>query len=215
MGSSQCTAASSASATNAKGTCPMMTAANGKGSCNMATAANAKGKGTCSTAANAKGTCNAATAVHASGCCGAHSATATAAGARCDMHANTKTACSVCTDESACDGDMHTAGAHAQVVALRNGAMIVYTAETPESVRALQAALARHNEVTMAALAANGGANLCGGCKSFRGAMASGKFSRELVNVKTGAQVLLTSSDREIVQRIHDMTVASAARTKS
>jgi hypothetical protein len=44
--------------------------------------------------------------------------------------------------------------------------------------------------------------------------MASGKFSRELVNVKTGAQVLLTSNDREIVRRIHDMTGAQTARAK-
>ena len=123
--------------------------------------------------------------------------------------------CAVCTDQAACEEDVRALSAHAQVVALRNGAMIVYTAETPESVRALQAALARHNALIMGALAANGDANLCGGCKSFRGAMASGKFSRELVNGKNGAQVLLTSDDREIVQRIHDMTAASAARTKS
>ncbi len=148
----------------------------------------------------------------AAGTCAMH-ATAAAAG-KGDVVAAAHGDCAVCADQAACEDDVRGLNAHAQVVALRNGAMIVYTAETPETVRALQAALARHNELVMGALAANGDANLCGGCKLFRGAMASGKFSRELVNVKTGAQVLLTSSDRAIVQRIHDMTSAPAARTK-
>ena len=149
----------------------------------------------------------------AAGTCAMHAA-AGAAG-KGDMAAAAHGDCAVCTDQAACDEDVRALNAHAQIVPLRNGAMIVYTAETPESVHALQAALARHNELIMSALAANGDASLCGGCKSFRGAMASGKFSRELVNVKSGAQVLMTSNDPAIVQRIHDMTNAPAGRTKS
>jgi hypothetical protein len=137
------------------------------------------------------------------------------AGGKCDMAGMPASGCAVCSDAMACDDDVHNLNAHAQVVALRNGTMIVYTADTPENVRALQVALARHNEQTMNAFATNSDASLCSGCKTFRGAMASGKFSRELVNVKSGAQVLLTSTDRTIVRRIHDMTGAPASRTKS
>ena len=160
------------------------------------------------------------TAAAAAGSCAMHgnAAATMAAGARCDMkHAGAHTDCAVCSDETACDDELRGLNAHAQVVELRNGTMIVYTTDSPENVRALQVALARHNERIMNALAAGSGeAGLCGGCKSFRGAMASGKFSRELVNVKTGAQVLLTSSDRTIVRQIHDMTGTQlAARSKS
>jgi hypothetical protein len=147
----------------------------------------------------------------ASGTCSMHPG----AGGKTDAAAAAHMDCAVCSDEMACDDEVRGLNAHAQVVALRNGAMIVYTADTPETVRALQASVARHNEHILNSLATSSEASLCGGCKSFRGAMASGKFSRELVNVKNGAQVLLTSSDRAIVQRIHDVTGAQAARTKS
>ena len=149
----------------------------------------------------------------AAGNCAMHGTTA--AGGKCDMAGATHGNCVVCTDETACDEELRGLNSHAQVVELRNGSMIVYTADTPENVRALQVSLARHNEQVMTALATNSDASLCGGCKSFRGAMASGKFSRELVNVKTGAQVLLTSNDPSIVQRIHDLTAAPVARIKS
>jgi hypothetical protein len=134
-----------------------------------------------------------------------------AARADCAGHAD----CSICSGETAWNDELRASGAHAQVVALRNGAMVVYTADTAEGVRALQAMLARHNEHVMSALAAGSDASLCGECKPFRGAMASGKFSREIVNVKNGCQVLLTSNDRAIVERIHGMTGAVAARTRS
>lgn len=198
-GSAQCTAAQRAQCAKSAKTkgaastaaCPMHSAsATAASSCSMA------GK-----PGTAAGTCT----MHAAAC----------AGGKGDMAAAAHGDCAVCTDQAACDEDVRALNAHSQVVPLRNGVMIVYTAETPENVRALQAALARHNELIVGALAANGDASLCGGCKSFRGAMASGKFSRELVNVKTGAQVLLTSNDPVIVQRIHDMTSAPAARTKS
>jgi hypothetical protein len=125
--------------------------------------------------------------------------------------------CAICFDELQCQDALRgLSSARAQVVTLRNGAMVVYTAESPGDVRKLQAAVARHHERVMSALAGSSGAKLCGGCKEFRGAAASGKFVRELVNVKNGCQILLTSSDREIVNRIHDMTGAqTAARIKS
>jgi hypothetical protein len=212
-GSAQCTAAQKAQCAKMSKTKGAAAAA---ASCSMhgASATAASNGATGGKPATAASTCamGGKTATAAATC--AMHATA-AAGCKGDMAAAAHGDCVVCTDQAACAEDIHALSAHEQVVALRNGSMIVYTAETPESVRALQAALARHNELIMAALAANGDASLCGGCKSFRGAMASGKFSRELVNVKTGVQVLLTSNDREIVQRIHDMTAAAAARTKS
>jgi hypothetical protein len=226
-GSAQCTAAQRAQcarmakskgATAAAGSCSMhgASATAASASCAMhgasATAASNCTMGGKTAAAAGTCTMGGKTAA-AAGSCAMH-ATA-AAGGKADVAVAAHGDCVVCADQAACDEDVRVLNAHAQVVPLRNGSMIVYTAETPESVRALQAALARHNELVMAALAANGDASLCGGCKSFRGAMASGKFSRELVNVKSGVQVLLTSNDREIVQRIHDMTVAATARTKS
>jgi hypothetical protein len=187
------------------------------------------GSGDCcgTKAAAASGSCSAhgTTAATASACpAGGKSAKASgkcsvsgtaAASGKCEMSGAAHGDCTVCADESACDGELRGLNSRSQVVTLKNGAMVVYTTETAENVRALQAALARHNEHIMNALATDSEASLCGGCKSFRGAMASGKFSRELVNVKNGAQVLLTSNDRGIVERIHALTGASTARTKS
>jgi hypothetical protein len=201
-GATTAAAAASECAAHAKGA--TATAAN-NGCCAMS--------GTAATAAACEGAKGAA----ASGSCAMHGTMAAAAG-KCDMKGAMAHAggCVVCTDETACDDEMRGLNAHAQVVGLRNGAMIVYTAESPENIRALQVALARHNERVMHALASDTESDLCGGCKSFRGAMASGKFEREVVNVKSGAQVLLTSTDRSIVRRIHEMTGAqAAARTKS
>jgi hypothetical protein len=150
-------------------------------------------------AAMAKGTC-----VGAAGAAGAM-----AGMTHCDkaaMHGD----CSVCLDEATCSNDLRSAGVRSQVVALRNGAMIVFTAENAENVRSLQTTVARYNEHIMNAYS-GGEASLCGECKAFRGAMASGKFSRELVNVKNGCQILLTSTDRSIVRKIHDMTGAQVA----
>jgi hypothetical protein len=122
--------------------------------------------------------------------------------------------CAVCTDEMACDDDVRATGAHAQAVSLRNGTMIVYTLDGAENVRSLQAAVARHNERVVAAL--QGDTQLCAACKKLRGALASGKLVREVVNVERGCQLLITSSDRSIVQQVHACANAQvAARTKS
>lgn len=167
------------------------------------------GKGTKATAANAKGagcgmgTATAANAKGGSCCMGASAA------ANCDMK-GVHGQCAVCSDEATCGDDLRSSGVRSQVVALRNGAMIVYAADTPEGVRALQTTVARYNDHIMSAYT-SGSSSLCGGCKTFRGAMASGKFTRELVNVKNGCQILVTSSDKALVRRIHDMTGAQMA----
>ncbi len=189
-GSSCCASGASASAANAKGA---KTAKAAKG---------AKGTACCSPemAAACTPEMKAACASGASGACGMHG-TATAA----------MTDCAVCAEGASCDEDVNAAGARRQVVGLKNGAMIVYTTDGPENVRALQASVARHNAVVVGVLGGKRAGNLCAHCKPLRGAMASGKLTREVVNVQLGAQVVITSNDRATVQRIHDMTGAEMA----
>lgn len=141
--------------------------------------------------------------------CSMHGASAAAGCAGGSMAAHMD--CAVCSDQMECEEDLRTSGAHTQVVALKNGAMIVYTAETPESVRALQATVARHNAAVVSVLNGQRDGKLCSQCKPLRGAMASGKLTREVVNVQRGSQIIITSSDRAMVQRIHDMTGAQLA----
>lgn len=140
--------------------------------------------------------------------------TKTAGSGQCSRHAAAHADCAVCSDEMACDDEVKATGARAQVVALRNGTMIVYTLDGTGNVRALQAAVAHRNAQVVAAL--QGDAKLCSSCKKLRGALASGKLVREVVNVERGSQVLITSSDKAIVEQIQSSTNAQlAARTKS
>lgn len=133
--------------------------------------------------------------------------TATAAGMKCSAHANAVAHdCSACEDWMACEQDVRALGATAQVVSLKNGAMIVYTAETPANVKPLQTVIAKRNEKMVSALSGQSGSKLCGECKSLRGAMASGKLHREIVNVERGCMTLITSNDREVVGKIRAMT---------
>ena len=186
------------------------------------TAASAKGAGSCAASGACPMSSEQCKAMEASGACTAQmkaacaaKGTKSASAGMCDMHgAAAHAECSVCADEMACDGDVKATGARAQVVSLRNGTMIVYTLDGPENVRGLQTAVARYNERVVAAL--QGDAKLCASCKKLRGALASGKLVREVVNVERGCQVLITSTDRDIVQQVHACANAQvAARTKS
>lgn len=187
----------------------------GKSASASASGASCCAGGASATAANAKGAAGKCTPEMQASCtpemkaaCGA-----SGAGASCGMHGTSAAAmeCAVCAEGASCDEDMNAAGAHRQVVALKNGAMLVYTADAPEGVRALQASVARHNATVMAVLAGQRAGKLCSHCKPLRGAMASGKLVREVVNVQRGAQIVITSTDRATVQRIHDMTGAQVA----
>lgn len=158
------------------------------------------------------------TAAASSDCCATGAkGTKTASGDGCGtgtMAGHAGMDCVICADEVACDDDVKATGARAQVVPLRNGSMIVYMLDSDENVRGLQAAVARHNSRVVAAL--QGDTKLCPACKKLRGALASGKLHREVVNVERGCQVLITSSDRSIVEQVHRCTNAQvAARTKS
>jgi hypothetical protein len=141
--------------------------------------------------------------------CGMKSASATmaVAGLRCTEHQNgVAHDCSACDDWMQMDKDARAIGARTQVVALKNGAMIVYTADTPSQVKQLQGMVAKRNERMTAAYAGANDAKLCDDCKQLRGAIASGKLNREVVNVERGVMALITSNDRQVVQRIRNMT---------
>jgi hypothetical protein len=141
--------------------------------------------------------------------CGGKSAANTAfvAGLRCAEHQNgVAHDCTACEDWMQVDKDARSIGARAQVVALKNGAMIVYTADTPAQVKQLQAMVAKRNERMTAAYAGASDTKLCNDCKQLRGAIASGKLNREVVNVERGVMSLLTSNDRAVVQQIRTMT---------
>ncbi len=214
-GSDACAKGAHATAAKPSGSAHVSAAANAcpsTASCPMGSAqCTAEMRAKCTADMRTKGTSASAAAAKGSSCCspGASTSAANAKGS-CGMGAAAMHDCSVCGDEATCDNELRSAGVRSQVVALRNGAMIVYTADNAEGVRALQATVARYNDHIMSAYS-SGDAALCGGCKSFRGAMASGKFTRELVNVKTGCQILLTSTDKNLVRRIHDMTGAQVA----
>jgi len=133
--------------------------------------------------------------------------TAVVAGLRCTEHQNgVAHDCNACDDWMQMDKDARMIGARSQVVALKNGAMIVFTADTPAQVKQLQAMVAKRNERMSAAYAGATDTKLCDDCKQLRGAIASGKLNREVVNVERGVMALVTSNDRAVVQRIRNMT---------
>jgi hypothetical protein len=113
--------------------------------------------------------------------------------------------CAACESWINCEQDVRSLGATAQVVPLKNGVMVVYTADSPGDVRVLQSAVAKRNDRMLTALAAGSSLKLCDQCKQLRGAMASGKLYREVVNVERGCMTLMTSNDRGVVEKIRAM----------
>lgn len=197
-GSAQCTAAM-------KAACQQNAAVAAAMGCSGAKSASAV---TASNTAKASG-CAAHGAAAGYDHCGAKNASATmaVAGLRCTEHQNgVAHDCAACEDWMQMDKDARTIGARSQVVALKNGAMIVYTADTPAQVKQLQAMVAKRNERMTAAYAGASDAKLCDDCKQLRGAIASGKLNREVVNVERGVMTLVTSNDHAVVQRIRAMT---------
>lgn len=199
-GSAQCTAAM-------KAVCQQNTAVAAAMGCTGA-------KGTAAVTASNTGTSKSSgCAMHGASAgydhCGMKSSSASTAvaGLRCPDHQNgIAHDCAACDDWMQMDKDARAIGARSQVVALKNGAMIVYTADTPAQVKQLQAMVAKRNEHMTAAYAGGGDAKLCDDCKQLRGAIASGKLNREVVNVERGVMALVTSNDRAVVQRIRNMS---------
>jgi hypothetical protein len=134
----------------------------------------------------------------AGGSCSGHGAKSTTAHAK---HAD----CDACADMAFCDGEVGAMGATVQVVPLKNGVMYVYTAEDANKVHAVQASMGHRNDRMSGMLAAGDKAKLCSSCKSVRGAIASGKLSREFVNIEGGCLTLMTSNDAATVARIYSL----------
>ncbi len=106
-------------------------------------------------------------------------------------------------------------GTQTQIVALKNGVMFVYTASSANSVRAVQAAMVRRGEKPNAISSAGDRANLCPECRTIPGAMASGKMTRETINIEGGCLTLFTSNDPAMVKKLRSMSSAQSNRMKS
>lgn len=197
----------------------------------MAAACKAKGASAASMAGCTHGATSATTAAHsATGGCGAKGAKTSAttaavqkgtsgvdavlagAGGSCSGHGTKSTTaqakhgdCDGCADMAFCDGEVGAMGATVQVVPLKNGVMYVYTANDANKVHAVQASMEHRNERMSGMLAAGDKAKLCPSCKSVRGAIASGKLSREFVNIEGGCLTLMTSNDPTTVSKIYSL----------
>jgi len=173
------------------------------------------------TAANTRSASKTVYLAGANGSCDSKGAKASAAGAgQCGMasmaamsgHAD----CDACVDMADCSGQLDAAGAQRQTVRLKNGIMYVYTAASPRTVSAVQAAVARRAERMTRFASAGDKTRLCPECKGMRGAMASGKLNREIVNIEGGSLTLVTSNDPVVVAKIHAMADDKVAvRVKS
>jgi hypothetical protein len=125
-----------------------------------------------------------------------------------------KTGCAICDEYASCDEKLTIAGASTQVVPLKNGVMFVYTSEAENRAHAVQAAVHRRND-RIAEIASTGGAEvaLCDGCKAMRGAMASGKLHREVVNIEGGSLTLVTSEDATVVRALQEYSGVKAIKS--
>lgn len=131
------------------------------------------------------------------------------------MTGNSAHGCDACADMAMCESELKSAGSQYQVVPLKNGVMYVYTATNARDVRAVQTAISRRTD-RINSLASVQGAKLCPDCKRMRGAMASGKLTREVVNIEGGSISLVTSSDPAMVTRLYAMAGLSGQKvTKS
>jgi hypothetical protein len=193
----------SATAASASGGCPYE---NGAAAVSADHCAGAK---SAAVTASASGCPNARTTAVAAGsgdACAGHAKTmASSAGGSCTAHGavGASGACDAHSVMALGFDDLESEGCRTQVVPLKNGVMFVYTAATPGKVNALQTALARRSERLSQVVASGDKAHLCPDCKAIRGAMASGKMTREVVNIEGGALTLMTSDDPTIVAKIH------------
>lgn len=112
-------------------------------------------------------------------------------------------ACDACDDWEVCARELESVDASMQLMPLRNGVMRVFTAATPEGIRVVQIALARHYERMSALITAGAAARLCASCRAMRGAAVSGKLAREIIKIDGGCITLTTSADPAVVMKIH------------
>jgi hypothetical protein len=174
-------------------------AASAQGSCSYS-----KATATVATATNGKGVVMAVPA--GSSCSASKGAGSTAA---------SRTGCDVCDEYAGCDERLTLAGAVTQVVPLKNGVMFVYTSESPKNAHKIQAAVRHRNDRIVEIVAVDTEVTLCDGCDAMRGAMASGKLHREVVNVEGGSLTLVTSDDPAVVKAIQEVSGVTSAAAKS
>lgn len=124
-----------------------------------------------------------------------------------------KTGCAICDEYAACDEKLTIAGASTQVVPLKNGVMFVYTSEAANRTHAVQAAVHRRNDRIAEISTAGVEVPLCDGCKAMRGAMASGKLHREVVNIEGGSLTLVTSEDPDVVRTLQQYSGVTAVKS--
>jgi hypothetical protein len=213
-----CRSAHAASAvTAAAGGCPHArtgaVTADG-GPCPYAKATAAGGKDCCAVKGAARTTAATArapkaSAVAAGSSCGVQKSAAATAGAGCDVKARgAKGAtaaldCDWCDSWSLCDEMIKGAGANTQMVKLKNGIVFIYSAPSPGASSAVQAAVSQRSVRDDAILRTGARSALCPECKTLRGAIASGRITREVVNIEGGAMAVMTSTDPKIVARFH------------
>lgn len=124
--------------------------------------------------------------------------------------------CEACIDMAGCSQSLDAAKAHRQVVKLKNGIMLVYTADTPARISAVQAAVASRGEQHVRFAATGSKARLCSECTTIRDAIAHGKLQREVKKIESGSFMMLTSNDAAVVAKLHGMTdMKASARIKS
>jgi len=124
-----------------------------------------------------------------------------------------KTGCAICDEYAACDEKLTIAGASTQVVPLKNGVMFVYTSDASNRTHAVQAAVHRRNDRIAEISTAGVEVPLCDGCKAMRGAMASGKLHREVVNIEGGSLTLVTSEDPAVVRTLQQYSGVTAVKS--
>lgn len=222
----ECKAHDNASASTASNAASC--AAHGNASASTASSCAAHGKGTASNASTAgmpeccANKLKGATASMNHDACDAQALGAGMIGAPSCSHgtaaastAEMKGSCDACAEMVNCSNEMSASDALTQIVPLRNGVMFVYTTDTPAHVRAVQNAMARRGDRLVSLAQSGDRAKLCPECRNARGAIASGKLTRETVNIEGGCMTLVTSSDPAMVAKLRAMAVASNGRNKS
>lgn len=168
-------------------------------------------------AVTAGSSCSASKGKGAASTTAGYDAVVTGGGAACGgkgvgaMTGNSAHGCDACADMAMCESELKSAGSQYQVVPLKNGVMYVYTATDARDVRSVQTAISRRTD-RINSLASVQGAKLCPDCKRMRGAMASGKLTREVVNIEGGSISLVTSSDPTMVTRLYAMAGLSGQK---
>jgi hypothetical protein len=218
---SNCTAAQAAACKSAGMSCPSKGVSASAASVTAMSADHCAGKISSASAASCRAHASASSAAACKGAAAAAAASAAAMAPHCRGEGLVKVAdasvhadCEGCADMARCAQEIAAAGARVQVVPLKNGVMYVYTADNPRNVRAVQAAVAQRTE-RINALATANNAKLCPDCKQMRGAMASGKLSREVVNIDGGSISLVTSTDPRVVARLYEMAGLTQKGIKS